>query len=288
MANEVAKKTNGTVAKTQQKMGIASYLCNDAVKKNITNVVGEKNTTRFISSVVSAVQTNPTLAECSNGSILSAALLGEALNLTPSPQLGQYYMVPYNNKDTNGKDAQFQIGYKGYIQLAIRSGQYRKITVSEVKDGELKSYNPITEEFILEPVMDFVKREKLPVVGYYAMFELVNGFRKELYWSKEKMEKHAETFSSGYRNDLKKNTKYTFWSKNFDDMAKKTLLRQLINKWGIMSIDLQTAMASDMAVINESGEPIYVDNVADVQETVQTEITENANKEDFVVADVEE
>jgi recombination protein RecT len=136
--------------------------------------------------------------------------------------------------------------------------------------------------------MDFAQREKLPVVGYYAMFELVNGFRKELYWSKEKMEKHAETFSSGYRNDLKKNTKYTFWSKNFDDMAKKTLLRQLINKWGIMSIDLQTAMASDMAVINESGEPIYVDNVADVQETVQTEITENANKEDFVVADVEE
>jgi recombination protein RecT len=281
MANELS-------AQKTQKMGIASYLGGEAVKKNIANVVGEKNTTRFISSVVSAVQTNPTLKECSNGSILSAALLGEALNLTPSPQLGQYYMVPYNNKDTKGKDAQFQIGYKGYIQLAIRSGQYRKITVSEVKEGELKSYNPITEEFILEPVMDFAKREKLPVVGYYAMFELVNGFRKELYWSKERMEKHATTYSSGYRSDVRNKTKYTFWSKNFDDMAKKTLLRQLINKWGIMSIDLQTAMANDMAVINESGEPIYVDNVADVQETVQTEITENANKEEFVVADVVE
>jgi recombination protein RecT len=288
MANEVSTKTSGTVTKTQQKTGIASYLGNPAVKTNIANVVGEKNTTRFISSVVSAVQTNPTLAECSNGSILSAALLGEALNLTPSPQLGQYYMVPYNNKDTKGKDAQFQIGYKGYIQLAIRSGQYRKIAVSEVKEGELKSYNPITEEFILEPVMDFEKREKLQVLGYYAMFELVNGFRKELYWSKEKMEKHATTFSSGYRSDVRNKTKYTFWSKNFDDMAKKTLIRQLINKWGIMSIDLQTAMTNDMAVINENGEPTYVDNVVDVQETVEAEIVENANKEDFVVADVGE
>ena len=139
--------TKQALAETRkkQKAGIASYLSNDAVKKNIMSVVGEKNTTRFISSVVSAVQTNPTLAQCTNSSILSSALLGEALQLTPSPQLGQYYMVPYDNTKAGVKEAQFQIGYKGYIQLAIRSGQYRKIAVSEVKEGEVSYFNPITE-----------------------------------------------------------------------------------------------------------------------------------------------
>jgi recombination protein RecT len=286
--NEVEVKQNNGVSKPQQKAGITTFLSSKAVKDNIATVVGEKNTTRFISSVVSAVQTTPALAECTNVSILNAALLGEALNLTPSPQLGQFYLVPYNNRKAGRKEAQFQIGYKGYIQLAIRSGQYRKITVSEVKQGELKSYNPITEEFEVEPVMDFERREKLPVAGYYAMFELINGFRKEIYWTKERMEHHAITYSDGYRSDKQKHTSYTFWTKAFDEMAKKTLLRQLINKWGIMSIDMQIAYKNDMAVIDENGTPTYVDNVVDVEETVAEEIKENANQTPFEpVVDVE-
>lgn len=272
MANAVAVKKNA---------GIATYLSNDAVKQNIMNVVGEKNTTRFISSVVSAVQTNPTLAQCSNGSILSAALLGEALQLTPSPQLGQYYMVPYDNSKAGTKEAQFQLGYKGYIQLAIRSGQYRKITVSDIKEGEVASFNPITEDFELIPYTDTKKRVALPTVGYYAMFELMNGFRKEIFWTKEMMEHHAETYSSGYRNDIRKKTKYTFWSKDFDAMAKKTLIRQLISKWGIMSVEMTRAFENDMAVIDESGKAHYVDNQQDTEEIVEAEIAENANSVDF-------
>lgn len=276
MANAVA---------TQKKTGITAYLSSDAVRKNIESVIGSKNTPTFVSSIVSAVQANKDLAECTNASILSAALLGESLQLSPSPQLGMYYMVGFKNSKARTVEAQFQLGYKGYLQLAIRSGQYRKIVATEVKDGEVKSYNPITEEFVMSPILDIAEREKLPTVGYYAMFELNNGFRKELYWPKEQMESHARRYSSGYRRDLDKGTSYTFWSKDFDGMAKKTMLRQLISKWGIMSIEMQKAYESDMAVIREDGSADYVDNVVDVQAEVQEEIAENANKEELVVED---
>lgn len=291
--NEIATQNGETVVQKQQKEGIAGFLSGDAVRNNVISVVGEKNTTRFISSVVSAVQTNPALAQCTNKSILSAALLGEALQLSPSPQLGQYYMIPYDNskevldpetkktKKVTIKEAQFQIGYKGYIQLAIRSGQYRKIVVSDVKEGEVGFFNPITEEFGMNPVLDMKKRAELMTIGYYGMFELMNGFKKELYWSKEQMEQHAKTYSKGYASDLRKGNKYTFWSKDFGGMAKKTLIRQLINKWGVMSIEMQKAYEADMAVIDENGTPYYVDNTQDIEEIVAEEIEENANQIPF-------
>lgn len=273
MANAVANK---------QQTGITTYLTNDAVKRNVMSVVGEKNTTKFISSVISAVQANPTLSECTNGSILSAALLGEALQLSPSPQLGQFYMVPYKNK--NGTtEAQFQLGAKGYKQLAIRSGQYKRIVTSVVKEGELKAFNPITEEYIFEPIMDVATREKQPVIGYYASFELLNGFKKEIYWSKERMMEHAKKYSNGYRKDLQKNTSYTFWARDFDSMAEKTMIRQLISKWGIMSIEMQKAYEGDMGVIQEDGSVRYVDNETDIREQVKEEIAENANSTPIVI-----
>lgn len=278
MANELA---------TRQKTGIATYLANDKVKNQIVSLVGEKATPTFISSVVSAVQTNPALAECSNSSILSGALLGESLKLTPSPQLGQYYLVPFKNTKTGVSEAQFQLGAKGYKQLAVRSGQYKNIVVSKIKDGELSSYNPITEEFTFSPIMDMKKRAELPTIGYYASFELLNGFKKEIYWSKEQMEHHAETYSQGYRNDLRKNTKYTFWSKDFDAMAEKTMIRQLISKWGIMSVEMQKAVEGDMGVIREDGSVDYVDNNQDdIIEVVAQDISDNANQVEFVAEDV--
>ena len=291
-----------TLATQQKKAGIAAYMGNPAVKQNIEGIVGKENAVRFISSVVSAVQTNAKLAECTNKSILSAALLGQALNLTPSPQLGMFYMVPYENKGV--KEAQFQLGYRGYIQLAIRSGQYKRIVASVVKEGELKRYNPITEEFDLDPLPESV-RNNAKVIGYYAMFELTNGYKKELYWSKEKMLAHADRYSKAFSLNATKGRnakvsfadfeagkvaaedmwKYSsFWYKDFDSMALKTLLRQLISKWGIMSIDMQKAYESDMAVISEDGTPIYIDNQPeDPADIAEVEIDENANKEEFVV-----
>jgi recombination protein RecT len=247
---------NNSLSKSNQRLGISAYLTNDAVKNQINSIVGEKDGTRFITSIVSAVNTNPALRECTNQSILSAALTGEALKLSPSPQLGHFYMVPFKNSKAGTTEAQFQIGYKGYIQLAIRSGQYRKLNVTAIKEGELVAFNPLTEDIEVNLIEDEAIREETPTIGYYAMFEYTNGFRKAIYWSKAKMEAHALKYSAGYK--AKKG--YTFWEKNFDAMAYKTMLRQLISKWGIMSIDLQTAIESDMAVIHEDGTKEYVDN----------------------------
>lgn len=250
---------NSLANRSNQRLGITAYLTNDAVKNQINNVIGGKNGTKFISAVVSAVNNNPALQECTNQSILSAALLGESLRLSPSPQLGQYYMVPFNDKN-KGKVAQFQLGYKGYIQLAIRSGQYKKLNVLAIKEGELIRFDPLEEEIEVRLIEDEEERENAPTIGYYAMFEYTNGFKKAMYWSKKKMEAHALKYSKGYQ--AKKG--YTFWEKDFDGMAYKTMLRQLISKWGIMSIEMASAIDSDMAVINEDGTKDYVENEADV------------------------
>ena len=261
VANRLAPRT--------QKTGLTAYLTQDAVKDQINKVVGGKNGTRFISSIVSAVQATPALQECTNSSILSAALLGESLNLSPSPQLGQYYMVPYDNRSKGAKEAQFQLGYKGYIQLATRSSQYKKLNVLSIKEGELIRFDPLNEEIEVNLIQDDEQREAAPTIGYYAMFEYTNGFRKAMYWSRGKMEAHAKKYSPGYKRDLEKGTNWTFWAKDFDAMAYKTMLRQLISKWGIMSIDLQEAIDSDMAVIREDGSRDYV-------ETVQPDAVEEA------------
>ena len=271
-----------SLAKREKDTSFTAYLKNDAVKNQINSIIGGKNGQRFISSIVSAVGNNSTLQECENSSIVSAALLGESLNLSPSPQLGQYYMVPFNDNKTGKKVAQFQLGYKGYIQLAIRSGQYKKLNVLAIKEGELIRFDPLNEEIEVSLIADENEREKAETIGYYAMFEYVNGFRKAIYWSKEKMLAHADQYSKAFSlkatggrypkvsyadyvagkvpdNEMWKYS--SFWYKDFDGMAYKTMLRQLISKWGIMSIEMQTAIDNDMAVINEDGTHTYVDNV---------------------------
>lgn len=237
----------------QQRMGIAAYMSNQAVQAQINSIVKDSKT--FITSVVSAVQTNPALQECTKQSILSAALLGEGLKLSPSPQLGHFYMVPFKNNKAGITEAQFQLGYKGYIQLAIRSGQYKKINVLAIKEGELVSYDPLEETIEVNLIDDEAAREQAPTIGYYAMFEYTNGFRKSLYWSRNKMEAHALRYSKGYAA----HKGYTFWEKDFDGMAIKTMIRQLISKWGIMSIEMQQAYEADQAVIREDGSKDYVD-----------------------------
>lgn len=296
----MAVKNSLTKQAQNRKVGFAAYLTGDAVKAQINKVVGGKNGARFVTSIISAVNTNRDLQECDNASIVAAALLGETLNLSPSPQLGQFYMVPYNDKN-KGKVAQFQLGYKGYVQLALRSGQYKKLNVLSIKEGELVKYDPLNEEIEVKLIEDEVERENTPTIGYYAMFEYVNGFRKTMYWSKEKMLAHADRFSQAFSKDAvdittRYGTKHkvsfadyeagnypqndawmysSFWYKDFDGMAYKTMLRQLISKWGIMSIEMATALDSDLAVINADGTKDYVESeeyvVADQQEEVVQE-----------------
>lgn len=268
--NSLVQRTGNNKPQT-----FSAYLTSDAIKNRINAMVGGKDGQRFISAVISAVSVNPGLTECDHATILSAALLGESLKLSPSPQLGQYYLVPFNDKKRGTKVAQFQLGYKGYIQLAIRSGQYKKLNVLAIKEGELIRFDALNEEIEVKLIDNDTEREAAQTVGYYAMFEYTNGFRKAMYWSREKMMAHADKYSMAfsaakYQDMLdgkipqSEMWKYSsFWYKDFDGMAYKTMLRQLISKWGIMSIDLQTAIDKDMAAIHDDGTVDYVDNSVD-------------------------
>ena len=233
---------------------------------------------RFTASITSAVSVNPALQECDAGTILAGALLGESLNLSPSPQLGQYYLVPFKNKRQNTSTAQFVLGYKGYVQLALRSGQYKDLDVMVIKQGEYQGKDPETGKARFKFIEDDDERDALPNVGYMAYFEYMNGFRKVLYWSKEKMMNHADTYSpafsrKGYENLLAGNVqqsemwKYSsFWYKNFDDMAKKTMLRQLISRWGVMSIDMQTALEHDDTITHDNDGQLIAERVASAKD----------------------
>ena len=274
---------NNTLQKKPTRIPFGAFMTTEGAKANINKIVGGKNGPRFTSAIVSAVNANPALQECSNQSILSAALLGETLKLSPSPQLGHYYMVPFNDKE-KGKTAQFILGYKGYIQLALRSGQYKKLNVLAIKEGELIRYDPLNEEIEVQLISDEVVREKAPTIGYYAFFEYLNGFRKTLYWSKDRMLAHADKYSAAFSKDggnfgrggkfhrvsfadyeagnYDKNDEWmysSFWYKDFDGMAYKTMLRQLISKWGIMSIDMVTAFESDYTIEAPDGTRAYVE-----------------------------
>ncbi len=231
-----------------RKMTFSMAINSTGYQKLINSTIkDDRKRDRFVTAITSAVAINPTLQECDPATILSGALLGESLGLSPSPQLGQYYLVPYWNGKKGCSDAQFQLGYKGYVQLALRSGYYKALNVFAIKAGELKKWNPLTEELDIELIEDDTLREKTPSIGYVATFEYLNGFRKTIYWSREKMEAHALRYSKGYA--AKKG--YTFWEKDFDAMAYKTMLRQLISKWGIMSIELQTAFEQDVITADE-------------------------------------
>ena len=284
MANELA-----TMPSTGN--SIASYLSNDAVRGSIEKVVSEKNMDRFVTSIVSAVQANPVLSTCTNQSILSAALMGESLQLPPSPQLGYFYLVPYkNNKKVGNKsveiqEATFQMGWRGMIQLAIRSGQYRNIVVNEIKEGEIE-YNPITEDITLHPIMNPAERAKAKTIGYYAAFELMSGFKKQMFSPIESLEAHARQYSKTYKNDIKYGSKRSTWSTNFDAMAKKTMIRMLLSKWGIMSVEMQQAYVNDMGVIDDDGSVRYVDNQQTIEEKVHEDIAVNANSQEFEEAEV--
>lgn len=287
MKNEVSTTNQRQLANGQPKFSV--FMNQDQIKGLVSQAVG-KNAQRFTASIISAVSNNPALQNCTQRSILSAALLGESLNLSPSPQLGQYYLVPFDKRDKQGNvietNAQFILGAKGYKQLAMRSGQYLDIDVLEIKEGEYKGRDKYTGKQIFEYVENDDERDALPTVGYMAYFELLNGFRKQVYWTLAKMLKHADTYSPAFsaakyedykagKIPSKELWRYSsFWYKNFDEMAFKTLLRHLISQWGVMSIEMQEAIVRDNAVIKDSGEPEYVE-LNDETESVPTQEPRN-------------
>ncbi|MCM1297862.1 MAG: recombinase RecT [Bacteroides sp.] len=286
MAN-IQTTTQKSISDKNKKPKFSAYMSQDNIKNLVQQAVG-KNAQSFTASIISAVSNNPQLQECTQNTILSGALLGESLKLSPSPQLGQYYLVPFAKKDKQGNilcyNAQFVLGAKGYKQLAMRSGQYKDLDVIEIKEGEYKGRDKFTGKQKFEFVENDDERDELPTIGYMAYFELLNGFKKTVYWTKQKMIKHANTYSAAFNADKyddyingripqKEMYKYSsFWYKNFDEMAFKTMLRYLISQWGIMSIEMQSAIDADNSVIlNENGEKSYVEIEDDV-ETVEAQV----------------
>lgn len=304
----VQNSLTGHQNKKQPLVGIKAFnslIGSDMMRTKIHQMVGRTDSQEFITSITSAVNNNPALAECDSQSIISAALLGQSLHLKPSPQLGYFYMVPFNNRKKGTKEAQFQLGYKGYLQLAIRTGEYIDIDAIEIREGEYKGRNRLTGKPEFEFVDDDSIRENLPIVGYMAYFEMKNGYIKRIYWSREKMLKHADEFSQAFnlqkyyelqegkipQSDLWKYS--SFWYKNFDEMAKKTMLRQLLSKHGLLSTEMQRAVESDQAVITEDLKPEYVDHPDiidnDSQQTIETpQIEQETSSPSLDLADLQQ
>ena len=247
-----------------QKIRFSQAIQTPLYKNLVNNTLGDPvRAGRFIANITSAVAVNAELQKCDPGTILAGALLGESLFLQPSPQLGQFYLVPFKSKakyDREGQmiepekfKAQFVLGYKGYIQLALRTGQYKRLNVLEVKNGELSGWDPFEERFHeMHFIEDFEKRMSMPTIGYIAHFEYINGFEKTLYWTADQMMAHADKYKKLLNGEIPQEDmwKYSsFWYRNFDGMAKKTMLRQLISKWGIMTVEMTTAYERDGRVM---------------------------------------
>ena len=258
-ANNAVAPSNTLAQKPQKKFSV--FMQSDAVKNLInTTLQDPKRAQRFSAAIVSAVSANPKLQECEATTVLSSALLGEALNLSPSAALGQYWLIPYKNNKTGISVCQFQLGVNGYKQLAMRSGQYLDIDAIEVREGEYKGRDKQTGKPVFEFFDDDDVRESLPVIGFLAYFELLNGFKKSVYFSMEKMLKHADKYSQAFSRktyeDIQAGNipqtemwKYSSpWYTDFQGQALKTVLKNLLSKWGILSIELQNAVEYDQGV----------------------------------------
>lgn len=242
-----------------------------AYQELINNTLGDKEIARqFVADISTVVSGNYQLQQCDAASILSAGLVAQSLKLPLTQSLGFAYVVPYGNK------AQFQIGWKGLVQLAQRSGQFERLGVREVHKGEW-----IGQDEFGEDLFKFShEHDNEEIVGYYAYFKLTNGFVKTLYWTKEQCEAHGSKYSQAHKGS-NRGGEFDNWTKSFDVMASKTVMKQLLSKYAPLSVELQKAIIYDQAVVGADGTPEYVDNelekpkelgtINNIEEAIKTE-----------------
>jgi recombination protein RecT len=265
------EQMRGQEGKTVQKVDpntvpVKTLLNQELFKKKFEDVLGAR-APQFIASVINLVGNDKYLAGCNPISVISACLVAATLDLPIDKNLGYAWIVPYKEKGV--PKAQFQMGYRGYVQLALRSGQYRSINVINVHEGELVKWDPLTEEMKI----DFNQKLSDKVIGYAAYFELLNGFKKAEYWDMQRILEHKNKFS---KSDFG-------WNKDFNAMARKTVLRNLLNHWGILSIQMQNGMSADMAATEDSASeaPLLITDDGEIidlealQETAEPEAGEN-------------
>lgn len=249
---------------------LKSLLATEAIRKQMKSLLGDK-AGHFMMAIVGVVEGTPQLQDCEPQSIINSAIASATLDLPIEKNLGYAYIVPYKDK------AQFQMGYKGYIQLALRSGQYKYINSIEIKEGELENYNLLTGEFNFKFIEDINQRLEAKTIGYASYIEFTNGFRNTLYMTKEQVLDHAEKYSQSYGTDLKKGYSSSNWSKNFDAMALKTVLKLNLSKFGALSVSVQKALQIDGSSIKSISE----------EGTINVEYVDNTNEENKIIGDIE-
>jgi recombination protein RecT len=230
---------------TNNQLSVKNYLNSPTVQEKIKTLLKDKSQS-FVVSLLSTVNTNKELANCDPQSVLSAAMTAAALDLPINQNLGYAYIIPYKGL------AQFQIGWKGFIQLAQRSGQFKTINVSDVRENEIKDHNHLTGDIEFAWLKE--NREKTPIVGYVGYMELVNGFNKTFYMSVSDIRQHGMKYSQTFKKG------FGVWKDNFEAMAHKTIIKLMLAKYAPLSVDLQKATVYDQAVIKENDEIEYVDN----------------------------
>ncbi|MEG0431023.1 MAG: recombinase RecT [Anaerovoracaceae bacterium] len=275
LLDQVKEQTTKVTTGQPRPSTVKGFLASVDVRKRFEDILGKK-APGFISSIINVTNGNDKLIKADPLTIISAAAIAASLDLPIDPNLGFAYIIPYGGK------AQFQMGYRGYIQLAMRTGQYKTINACEVYEGELQAINRFTGEIELgEKISDVV-------IGYLAYFKLLNGFEKYLYMSKKEVEDHAKLYSKSFFIQSGR------WQSDFDKMAIKTVLKLLLSKYGILSIDMkmETALKSDQAVVKEDEEGNqtfeYEDNIFETSAEVFEEEAENENEESKDLVDIEE
>lgn len=265
--NALANKKDTSVATAPN--SVKGLLDSPVIQSKFKQILRDRSA-QFTSSLITLVNNDTYLADSQPMSIIAGAMQAAQLDLPLEKQFGFAYLVPFNEKDKKSgqwiKKAQFILGYKGYIQLAQRSGQYKHLNVGTVYDGQLKSWNPLTEELVI----DFEAQESEAAIGYFGYFELLNGFRKTVYWTKEQMERHRRNHNKA----KDKNSLSGVWASDYDAMAQKTVIRNLLNKWGILSIEYQRAVVNDEQVLedfDDEGNGIFKDVTPDESELNEPE-----------------
>lgn len=236
-----------------QQLTIKSLFNRDDVKTKFQEILGKKSTS-FITSVLQIVASNDLLQKADPASVYQSAAVAATLDLPLNNSLGFAYIVPYNQKQKDGTYktvAQFQLGYKGFIQLAQRSGQFKTISATPVYEGQLIEQNPLTGF-----KFDFTKRTSDIIIGYASYFQLLNGFEKTLFASVDELKAHGVKYSQTFKKG------YGLWKDDFEAMAIKTVLKLLLSKFAPLSVDMQKAVITDQSVINDADtqDVTYVDN----------------------------
>lgn len=250
-------------------------LANPKTQDYLQQVLSEKKSA-FVNNITALVANDVKLQACEPISLMYAGIKATALDLPLDANLGFAYVIPYNNRKEGKTEAQFQMGYKGFIQLAIRSGQFKTLNVTDVKEGELKEVNLLTGEIAFEARPN---RAELKTIGYVAYFRLINGFEKTLYMDAKEMEKHAKTYSQTYSSKNDYVRKASKWTTDFDAMAKKTVIKLLLSRYAPLSVEMQSAITSDQSVMDDKGTH-YIDHTT-AEEAVAEEIADNANQEEI-------